>query len=84
MTRIAALDKIYECDICKRRGRWAEGWIWYGSLLMQECIPDEVPTLCSDKCKEIFDARLKLEVITVRKVKLRGYTYKIVGKRKGY
>lgn len=75
---------VWKCDECGYRGRWTKSWFSYGSMIMEEVMPNEMPTLCSDKCMKKFDAKIKSGEVQVPDVKTRGYGYKITGERKGY
>ncbi len=74
----------WKCDECGFIGFWTDQWWSYGSVLMVDEIPDDVPTLCSDLCKEQFEARRKSGEIEVPRVKPHGYSVRIIGKRRGY
>ncbi len=37
---------IHQCSVCKRRGRWREGWQWYGSL--RDIDDGQVVKVCPD------------------------------------
>lgn len=76
--------KFYNCAICRKRSPWNKDWRAWSSWLMEETIPGDVPTLCSDDCQNKFDAKRKSGTIQVPMVKPRGYHYRIVGKRVGY
>lgn len=52
---------------------------------MQETLPpEEIPTVCSDVCRKVFEEKLINGRIEVRQVRVRGYDAKITGKRVGY
>lgn len=75
----------YRCDVCGAEDFWiARDWRWWGSYLMLDEIPEEVPTLCSDDCQSVFDRRLKEKTVEVRRVKPHGYQVRKIGERRGY
>lgn len=78
--------RIWKCDQCGRRSAWQDGWTVYGSIAMEEVLgAAEMPTLCSDACRQAFEAKMKSGEIEVPTVKLRGPNgFKITGERKGY
>ena len=76
----------YRCDVCGKVDFWdPETWSWFGSIMDAEGLErEEIPTMCSEDCRLIFDARMKAGVVTVRRAKPKGYGYRITGERKGY
>ena len=84
INRRLAVRNEWKCDQCGKVGIWDKGWWAGGSIALEECCPEDVPTLCSDECKDKFDERIKKGEVEVPTVKLRGYTAKVIGKRRGY
>jgi len=76
---------IWKCDECGHEEAWANGdWMAYSSIVMEEAIPDDIPTMCSKTCYEKFRKKMKSGEVVVPNAVARGYGYKITGKRKGY
>jgi len=76
--------RLYRCDICKKVDYWGDNWVQYGSIIMAEEIPQDMPTMCSEDCKEVFEQKLENGEIQVPVVTPRGYQVTIKGERKGY
>ncbi len=76
---------VWKCDNCGRVDLWKKNWRAFGSILdHDELMAEEIPTLCSDECQAAFDRGMKAGEIEVRRVRARGYTVTISGKRRGY
>lgn len=86
MTLHTSAHRIFwKCDICKKVALWDDDWSTFSSIAMQEELPaTEIPTVCSDVCRKVFEEKLANGRIKVRKVRLRGYDAKITGERVGY
>lgn len=84
MTLIPDTHKVYVCDVCDIKSTWKKGWRSYTSIALGESAPYDVPTLCSDKCQEIFNQQMKEGKIEVPNYKPHGYAVQRVGTRKGY
>lgn len=41
--------RIHTCNVCGKRGRWREGWEYYGSMFDEE--EGLGTTICSAECK---------------------------------
>ena len=75
---------IHACSVCKKEEIWNDRWEWYGSYAMLETLPNEVPKLCSELCREAFQDGLGSGEITMRNVRASGYHCTITGCRSGY
>lgn len=74
----------WKCDQCGKIGIWGTGWWAGGSYFLEEAAPDQVPTLCSDQCKFLFESRVKNGEVKIPEVKLLKSGAIRLTKRKGY
>lgn len=77
---------IWKCDECGKEDAWENAdWTCYSSILMEENIIEDVPTMCSDACRDKFMKKMKSGEVVVPKAIARGWSnVKIIGERKGY
>lgn len=80
--------RLWKCDECGHVGPWAEpesDWRVWSSILSEDALEqEELPTVCSDQCQQMFSARISVGQVEIRDVRRHGYSYTITGQRKGY
>lgn len=75
----------WRCDSCGKEEMWNDNWYQYSSIIDQETLPiDDIVTVCSDKCMNTMKRLIREGKVATPHAKAKGYTVKIVGKRKGY
>lgn len=76
----------YTCDGCGKIGHWDQQWSSFGSLAMEETCPDDMPTVCSDKCREILKKKIESGEIRLPVLRLApsGHYWIVSKKRVGY
>ncbi|MCP4764474.1 MAG: hypothetical protein GY870_22050 [archaeon] len=75
----------HTCTICGNINTWSKSWSTYGSILHEEIAPEDIIKVCSEKCKDELDLKLKTKEIQMTKILPRGYNdYRVAGKRFGY
>ena len=84
LARIEDNKRIWKCDICGKEDFWDENWSWYGSYAHVETCPDDIPTVCSDKCMNELLYKIKHNFIKLPFLKNQGYYMEVRGERKGY
>ena len=78
--------RVWKCDICGTEDIW-ENSDWWAccSLLDEDTLnPVDIPTVCSDECKDAFEKRLSAGLLQVPRATMQGYHVSIKGKREGY
>lgn len=49
----------HTCTVCGKKGEWSDTWSWYGSILLMESQPEDIPKACSDKCAGTMQQNIK-------------------------
>ena len=78
--------RVWHCDICGKDDIWANGNWWVCCSLLDEdtLSAEDIPTVCSDECKDAFEKRVKAGLVQTPKAYMQGYHVSIKGERKGY
>lgn len=74
----------HECDQCKTVDFWGDTWSWFGSLLMLDECPTNIPTLCSQTCADKFKERIDAGAVKFPVIISRGFTCSKKSERVGY
>lgn len=74
----------YKCDICGTEDFWNDSWSRYSSMAHDEACPDDVPTVCSDKCINELNVRIKDGRIRLPRVKATPGYFEVTKERRGY
>lgn len=74
----------YRCDICGAEDFWQPTWNRMSSVAHDEACPDDVPTVCGDKCKAELEKRLADGRIRLPKLQVTPGYFKVVRPRHGY
>lgn len=73
------------CTVCGKRGKWSDTWSWYGSVLLMDALPQDIPKACSAECADEMRTKITLKEWRVPDVKPHGVNgYVIVSGRMGY
>lgn len=75
---------VYKCDACGKRDIWGNGFVWLGSLLLEENEPDALIHACSDECRAVCEEKLRTGEWVQPKYRMRGYSVRRVSDGKGY
>lgn len=62
------LKDNYKCDICGKIEPWGKTWRRYSSILYDETCPDDMPHVCSEKCRKILDQKMATGEIKLPKL----------------
>ena len=76
---------VWKCDICGGEDIWQSSWSWYGSYLLEEEAPGDLLTMCSNKCRDVAEEKMKNGLIKLPRYKARGCnSVKRISDRIGY
>ncbi len=50
----------HKCDICGKVEVWGKSWGVYGSLNHEDACPEDMPSACSDDCKNELMHRVEI------------------------
>jgi hypothetical protein len=75
----------HTCTVCGKKGEWSDAWSWYGSFVLMETAPGDLPKACSPECEGKMRQKIDSKEWQVPEVKLYGpNSYTVISERKGY
>ena len=74
----------YHCDICGKDDFWGPEWSRFSSIALDEACPDDVPTACSEKCRDELDKKIKTREFILPKLKMDAGGFRVMKERIGY
>ncbi len=76
--------KLWQCSMCDKVGLWGPEWTAFSSLLIDDECPRNRVVACSKTCEEKAELGHNLGTIMLPKIKLIGYSARVVRGPVGY
>lgn len=75
----------YKCNVCGKVDYWGDGWVSFGSLLMGDCCPEDIPNACADECEREMLRKFKSGEMALPVIDdTNPYALRVIKERQGY